>query len=44
MGGECSTLGKNENAYNNLVAKLEGKRPIGRPRFTWEDNIRTDLI
>jgi hypothetical protein len=29
--------------YNILVGKLEGKRPLGRPRRRWEDNIRIDL-
>jgi hypothetical protein len=28
------------NAYNILVAKPEGKGPLGRPRRRWEDNIR----
>jgi hypothetical protein len=31
------------NAYNILVGKLEGKRPLGRPRSRWENNIRIDL-
>jgi len=31
------------NAYNILVVKPEGKRPLGRPRRSWEDNIRKDL-
>jgi hypothetical protein len=31
------------NAYNNLVGKPEGKRPLIRPRRRWEDNIRMDL-
>jgi hypothetical protein len=26
-----------------LVGKLEGKRPLGRPRFKWTDNIKIDL-
>jgi hypothetical protein len=30
-------------AYRILVGKLEGKRPLGRPRRMWEDNIRMDL-
>jgi hypothetical protein len=30
------------NAYNILVGKLEGKKPLGRPRRGWEDNIRMD--
>jgi hypothetical protein len=29
--------------YKVLVAKPEGKRPLGRPRRTWEDEIRMDL-
>jgi hypothetical protein len=31
------------NAYTLLVGKPEGKRPLGRPRRRWVDNIRTDL-
>ena len=31
------------NAYRVLVGKLEGKRPLGRPRRRWEDNIRMNL-
>jgi hypothetical protein len=31
------------NAYNTLVGKPEGKRPLGRPRCRWEDNVRIDL-
>jgi hypothetical protein len=31
------------NAYNILFGKPEGKRPLGRPRRRWEDNIRMDL-
>jgi hypothetical protein len=31
------------NIYNILVAKPEGKRPLGRPKHRWEDNIRMDL-
>jgi hypothetical protein len=29
--------------YTKFVGKPEGKRPIGRPRHRWEDNIRIDL-
>jgi hypothetical protein len=29
--------------YRVLVGKLEGKRPLGRPRRRWKDNIRMDL-
>jgi hypothetical protein len=31
------------NAYRILVAKPEGKRPLGRPRCRWVDNIKMDL-
>jgi hypothetical protein len=31
------------NVYRILVGKPEGKRPLGRPRPRWEDNIRMDL-
>jgi hypothetical protein len=30
-------------AYNILVGRIEGKRPLGRPRRRWEDNIKMDL-
>jgi hypothetical protein len=31
------------NGYTVLVGKPEGKRPLGRPRRRWEDNIRMEL-
>jgi hypothetical protein len=37
-------LGEKRNAYRILVGKPEGKRPLGRPRRTWKNNIRIDLI
>jgi hypothetical protein len=43
MGGSCSTNGENRNAYRLLVIKLGGRRPLGRPRRRWMDNIRMDL-
>jgi hypothetical protein len=30
-------------AYRSLVGRLEGRRPVGRPRRIWEDNIKMDL-
>jgi hypothetical protein len=35
--------GKRRNAYRLLVGKAEGKRPLGRYRHRWEDNIKTNL-
>jgi hypothetical protein len=43
MGGACSTSGGKRNAYRILVGKLEGKRPLGRPRRGWDDNIKMDV-
>jgi len=39
MGGACSTCGERRGAYRILVGKPEGKRPFGRPRRRWDDNI-----
>jgi hypothetical protein len=36
-------MGENRNAYRILVGKPEGKRPLGRPRCRWVDNIKMDL-
>ena len=36
-------MGKRKGIYTVLVGKPEGKRPLGRPRHTWEDNIKIDL-
>ena len=35
--------GKVRGVFRNLVRKPEGKRPLGRPRCRWEDNIKMDL-
>jgi hypothetical protein len=43
MGRACSTNGEKKNAYRILVGKQEGKRPLGRPRRRWVDNIKMDL-
>jgi hypothetical protein len=37
-------MGEKRNAYRLLVGKPEGKRPLGRPRRRWVDNIRMDLV
>jgi hypothetical protein len=36
-------MGTKRNAYRILVGKLEGKRPLGRPRRRWLDNIKIDV-
>jgi hypothetical protein len=36
-------MGEERGVYKVLVGKPEGKRPLGRPRCRWEDNIRMDL-
>jgi hypothetical protein len=36
-------MGETRNAYKIFVGKPEGKRPLGRPRRRWEDNIRLGL-
>ena len=43
MGRACSIYGEGRGVYRFLVAKPEGKRPLGRPRRRWEDNIKMDL-
>jgi hypothetical protein len=37
-------MGKKRNVYRLLVGKPEGKRPVGRPRRRWMDNIKMDLL
>jgi hypothetical protein len=41
--GHVALMGEKKNAYRLLVGKPEGKRPLGRPRRRWVDNIRMDL-
>jgi hypothetical protein len=41
--GHVARMGEKRNAYRLLVGKPEGKRPLGRPRRRWVDNIRMDL-
>jgi hypothetical protein len=43
MGGSCGAYGGGEGVHRVLVGKHEGKRPSGRPRRGWEDNIKMDL-
>jgi hypothetical protein len=41
--GHVVRMGEKRNAYSILVRKPEGKRPLGRPRRRWVDNIRLNL-
>jgi hypothetical protein len=41
--GHVARMGERRGAYRALVGKPEGKRPLGRPRHRWEDNIKMDL-
>jgi hypothetical protein len=36
-------MGERRSLYRVLVGKREGKRPLGRPRRRWEDNIKIDV-
>jgi hypothetical protein len=41
--GHVARLGEGRGAYRVLVGKPKGKRPLGRSRRRWEDNIRVDF-
>jgi hypothetical protein len=41
--GHVARMGEERDMHRVLVGKPEGKRPLGRPRRRWEDNIKTDL-
>jgi len=41
--GHVARMGERRVAYRVLVRKSEGKRPLGRPRHRWEDNIKMDF-
>jgi hypothetical protein len=41
--GQVTRMGEKRNTYRILVGKSEGKRPLGRPRSKWVDNIKIDL-
>jgi hypothetical protein len=42
--GHVARMGEKRNLYRLLVGKPEGKRPLGRPRRRWIDNIKIDLL
>jgi len=41
--GHVARMGEKRGLYRVLVGKPEGKRPLGRPRRRWDDNIKMDL-
>jgi hypothetical protein len=41
--GHVARMGEERGIYRVLVWRLEGKRPLGRPKCRWEDNIKMDL-
>jgi hypothetical protein len=41
--GHVARMGEKRNSYRILVGKPEGKRPLGRPRRRWVDNIKIGL-
>jgi len=43
MGGHVARMGEGGDVHRVLVGKPAGKRPLGRPRRRWEDNIKLDL-
>jgi hypothetical protein len=42
-GGHVARMGEKRKAYRILLGKPEGKRPLGRLRPSWEDNIKMEL-
>ena len=41
--GHVARMGERRGVYRVLVGKPEGKRPLGTPKFRWENNIKMDL-
>ena len=41
--GHVARIGEGRGVYRVLVGKPEGKRPLGRPRRRWDDNIKMEL-
>jgi hypothetical protein len=42
--GHMARMGEKRNVYRLFVGKPEGKRPLGRPRRRWMDDIKMDLL
>ena len=43
MGGHVARMGERRGLYRDFVGKIEGKRPLRRPRRGWKDNIKMGL-
>jgi len=43
LAGHVARMWEGRGVYRVLVVRPEGKRPLGRPRRRWEDNIKLDL-
>ena len=43
LSGHVARMGEKRGVYRVLVRKAEGKRPLGRTRVRWDDNIKMDL-
>ena len=43
MGRACGMYGEKKGAYRVLVGKSKGRKPLGKPRCRWEDNIKMDF-
>jgi hypothetical protein len=41
--GHVARMGERRGVYRVLIGRPDGKRPLGRPRCRWEDNIKMDL-
>ena len=44
VGRTCNTYGEMRGVYRTLLGKPEGRKPLGRPRPRWEDNIKKYLM
>jgi hypothetical protein len=42
--GHVARLGEKRNVYRLFVGKPEGRRPLGRPRWSWMDSVEMDLV
>ena len=43
LAGHVASIGERRGVYKLLVGTPEGKKPLGRPRRMWEDNIKMNL-